>query len=124
MKKILIVDDEPSLREAIAELLRTETEYEVFQAEHGVAAIQVLKQKPIDLMLLDVDMPFLDGTGVIKEMQTLKDACAQPEVVILTNRGDMNTVSQMVELQMFDYLIKSDHSLDEIMQLIHKKLSK
>lgn len=123
MKQILIVDDEPSLRSAISELLSEETDYTVFQAEHGVAALQILKEREIDLMLLDVDMPFLDGVGVVKELKEKKSEYAQPEILILTNRGDMDMVSTMVTLKMFDYLIKSDHSLQEIVQIVKKKLA-
>jgi len=123
MKKILIVDDEPSLRGDLRELLSAEADYIVFQAEHGVEALQILKDQKIDLMLLDVDMPFLDGVGVVKEIQEKKTEYAQPEILILTNRGDMDMVSEMVELKMFDYLIKSDHSLDEIIQIVRAKLT-
>jgi DNA-binding response OmpR family regulator len=123
MKKILIVDDEPSLRSALGELLSEEETFTVFQAEHGVAALQILKDESIDLMLLDVNMPFLNGVGVVKEMQAKPDEYAQPDILILTNSGDMDTVSEMVALKMFDYLIKSDHSLEEIIQLVRKKLA-
>ena len=123
MKKILIVDDEPSLRSALGELLSEEETFTVFQAEHGVAALQILKDESIDLMLLDVNMQFLNGVGVVKEMQAKPDEYAQPDILILTNSGDMDTVSEMVALKMFDYLIKSDHSLEEIIQLVRKKLA-
>jgi two-component system response regulator YesN len=123
MKKILIVDDEPSLRSALGELLSEETDYTVFQAEHGVEALQILKVQKIDLMLLDVDMPFLNGVGVVKEIQDKPEEYAQPEILILTNRGDMDMVSEMVALNMFDYVIKSDHSLEEIIQMVRSKLA-
>jgi DNA-binding response OmpR family regulator len=123
MKKILIVDDEQSLRSALGELLSDEADYTVFQAEHGMEALQVLKEHQIDLMLLDVDMPFLNGVGVVKAIQTQAGEYAQPEILVLTNRGDMDMVSEMVELKMFDYLIKSDHSLDEIIQMVRVKLA-
>jgi DNA-binding response OmpR family regulator len=122
MKNILIVDDEPALKSALVELFTAEPDYTVFAAAHGVEALQVLNDQKIDLMLLDVNMPFLDGVGVVKEMQNKKDEYAQPEVIILTNRGDMEMVSEMVTLNMFDYIIKSDHSLDEIIQIVRQKL--
>jgi len=123
MKNILIVDDEPSLRSALGELLSEEKTFTVFQAEHGLAALQILKDQPIDLMLLDVNMPFLNGVGVVKEMQAKTDEYAQPEILVLTNNSDMDTVSEMVTLKMFDYLIKSDHSLDEIIKMVREKLA-
>lgn len=122
MKQILVVDDESSLRSAIAELLSEQADYTVHEAEHGVAALQMLEDQSIDLMLLDVDMPFLNGVGVVEEIQAKTEKYAQPEIIILTNRADMDTVSEMVALNMFDYVIKSDHSLDEIIQLAKTKL--
>ena len=123
MKNILIVDDESSLRGALAELLSAEPDFTVFEAEHGVAALQILKDSQIDLMLLDVDMPFLNGVGVVKELKEKPEEYTQPEILILTNRGDMDMVSEMVALNMFDYVIKSDHSMDEIIQMSKDKLS-
>jgi CheY-like chemotaxis protein len=123
MKHILIVDDEPALRSALAELLSAEADYTIFEAEHGVAALQVLKEHQIDLMLLDVNMPFLDGVCVVTEIQNKPDEYPQPDILVLTNRGDMEMVSEMVALNMFDYVIKSDHSLDEIIQMVKAKLA-
>jgi len=123
MKKVLIVDDEPSLRSTLVELLGEEADLEVFEAEHGVAALQILKTETIDLILLDLDMPFLGGAGVIAELQRKPKEYAQPEIIILTNRGDMDTLSQMVSLNMFEYLIKSDHSLEKIITIIRQKLA-
>ena len=123
MKQILIVDDEPSLRSALSELLSEETDLTVFQAEHGVQALQILKDEKIDLMLLDVDMPFLNGAGVVAELAAKPAEYAQPEILILTNRGDMDMVSKMVTLKVFDYVIKSDHSLAEIVQMVRAKLA-
>jgi DNA-binding NarL/FixJ family response regulator len=123
MKKILIVDDEPALRSALAELLSDEADYEIFEAAHGVEGLDILKKETIDLMLLDVDMPFLNGVDVVKAMQADTEVYAQPDILILTNRGDMNTVSEMVSLEMFDYVIKSDHSLEEIIGMVRKKLA-
>jgi len=123
MKHVLIVDDEPSLRSALAELLSGEAGFTIHEAEHGVAALQVLKDQPIDLMLLDVDMPFLDGVGVITKLKEKPTEYSQPEILILTNRGDMDMVSEMVALNMFDYIIKSDHSLDEIINMAKAKLA-
>jgi two-component system nitrogen regulation response regulator NtrX len=122
MKKILIVDDEPALRSALAELLSGEDDYQVFEAAHGVEGLDILKKEAIDLMLLDVDMPFLNGVDVVKAMQAEKEVNAQPDILVLTNRGDMNTVSEMMSLEMFDYIIKSDHSLEEIIGMVRKKL--
>lgn len=68
-RKVLIVDDEPDIRE-ILELLLNSNGYEVFSAADGKNAMEILKEKPsIDLMILDVMMPQEDGITVIKKIR-------------------------------------------------------
>ena len=68
-RKVLIVDDEPDIRE-ILELLLNSNGYEVFSAADGKNAMEILKENPsIDLMVLDVMMPYEDGITVIKKIR-------------------------------------------------------
>ena len=68
-EKVLIVDDEPDIRE-ILELLLNSNGYEVFSAADGKNAMEILKENPsIDLMILDVMMPHEDGITVIKKIR-------------------------------------------------------
>lgn len=59
-KSILVVEDESALREMIATVLEDET-FIPFQAEHGRQAIEILHQRPIDLVVSDITMPVMDG---------------------------------------------------------------
>lgn len=66
--KILVVDDDPEIREAVSLVLEANS-YEVVTAEDGMAGLNRLKEERPDLMILDLLMPRLDGFGVCKELK-------------------------------------------------------
>ena len=80
-KRILIVDDEPRYLRLLEANLRTEG-YEVATAQDGVQALDVFSAQPIDLVLLDVMMPRLDGFGVIEQLRQNPETRDLPVIVI------------------------------------------
>ncbi len=100
-KRILIVDDEPRYLRLLEANLRTEG-YEVATAQDGVQALDVFSAQPIDLVLLDVMMPRLDGFGVC---QRLREFSSVP-IVILTARGEEQDRVRGLDLGADDYLVK------------------
>lgn len=100
-KRILIVDDEPRYLRLLEANLRTEG-YEVATAQDGVQALEVFSAQPIDLVLLDVMMPRLDGFGVC---QRLREFSSVP-IVILTARGEEQDRVRGLDLGADDYLVK------------------
>lgn len=100
-KRILIVDDEPRYLRLLEANLRTEG-YEVSTAQDGVQALDVFSAQPIDLVLLDVMMPRLDGFGVC---QRLREFSSVP-IVILTARGEEQDRVRGLDLGADDYLVK------------------
>ena len=84
MAKILIVDDEPRIRE----LIREHLEHEGFQCEEatdGSAALAALAASGADLVILDIMMPFVDGMTCLREMRKRK---IDTPVIMLTARGE------------------------------------
>ena len=84
MAKILIVDDEPRIRD----LIREHLQYAGFTCEEagdGTAALSVLSQGGIDLVILDIMMPFMDGMTCLREMRTRK---IMTPVIMLTARSE------------------------------------
>ena len=81
MAKILIVDDDPDMRLAIASVLSSRS-YQVIEACDGYEALKRLKEEMPDLMLLDLLMPGLDGFAVIKELRNSQRA-EYPDVPVL-----------------------------------------
>lgn len=101
---ILIVDDEASARVSLAEILRLEG-YQVDTAASGEEAIRFLEkaEDPLDLVLLDLKMPGMDGLEVAEE---LKKQCPSTVIVLLTAFGTLETAIQAMRDGAHDYLLK------------------
>jgi DNA-binding response OmpR family regulator len=100
-KRILIVDDEPRYLRLLEANLRTEG-YEVAIAHDGVQALDVFSAQPIDLVLLDVMMPRLDGFGACQRLREFSNV----PIVILTARGEEQDRVRGLDLGADDYLVK------------------
>ena len=101
MIRALIVDDEPPARRKLRNLLAREADFEVVgEAEDGVAAVEVIRAADPDVVFLDIQMPRLDGFGVIAEVGVE----AMPLVVFVT-AFDEHAV-RAFEVQALDYLLK------------------
>jgi len=95
--KLLICDDEALIREVIKEYLMLEN-YEVLEAENGTEAVDLVKNNDIDLVVMDIMMPKMDGYQAIKEIKKLKDI----PFIILSARSEE-----------FDKLIGFDIGIDD-----------
>jgi DNA-binding response OmpR family regulator len=100
-KRILIVDDEPRYLRLLEANLRTEG-YEVVTASDGVQAVDVFTNQPIDLVLMDVMMPKLDGFGATQRIREFSNT----PIIILTAKGDEQDRVRGLDLGADDYLIK------------------
>ena len=114
MKKadILLVDDEVVFTTNMSRLLSNRG-YPVTTVKNGEEAIAALKQKPFDVMVLDLKMPVMDGITTLQQMKTLN---LLTEVLILTGHGSMDTAFQAIEMGAYDYVTKPC----EIAELVSK----
>jgi DNA-binding NtrC family response regulator len=103
MSEILVVDDEPGIRELMREILEEEG-YEVRMAENGAAARAALDAKIPDLVLLDIWMPDVDGVTLLKEWKS-QGRLTMP-VVMMSGHGTVHTAVEATRLGAFDYLEK------------------
>src|SRR3989339_916883 len=103
MSEILVVDDEPGIRELMREILEEEG-YEVRMAENGTAARVALDEKIPDLVLLDIWMPDVDGVTLLKEWKS-QGRLTMP-VVMMSGHGTVHTAVEATRLGAFDYLEK------------------
>ena len=99
---ILVVDDERATRLSLSDILRLDG-YDVQTAASGAEAVQLLAAGQIDLMLLDIKMPGMDGMQVLAEARRLSP---QTVVILLTAHGTLDTAMQAIEEQAFGYLLK------------------
>lgn len=102
MAQILVVDDDPILREGLADLL-VEEGYGVVQASSGTEALERLPELDVQCILMDVQMPGLDGLAVLKAMRQ-DPAC--PPVVVMTAYGTTATAIEAMKHGAFDYVLK------------------
>ena len=103
MPEILVVDDEPGIRELMREILEEEG-YDVRAAEDGKSARSALDDKVPDLVLLDIWMPDVDGVTLLKEWKT-QGRLTMP-VVMMSGHGTVHTAVEATRLGAFDYLEK------------------
>ena len=100
-KRILIVDDEPRYLRLLEANLRTEG-YEVVTAQDGGQAVDLFSNQPIDLVLMDVMMPKLDGFGATQRIREFSNV----PIIILTAKGDEQDRVRGLDLGADDYLVK------------------
>jgi DNA-binding response OmpR family regulator len=99
---VLIIDDEARFLKTTQALLEKE-EYKVFTAADGYQGLAALKDKRIDVVILDVKMPGMDG---IQVLQQIKADYPLVEVLMLTGHATMETAIEGLKLGAFDYLTK------------------
>ncbi len=101
MAKILVVDDEINIRRVVREYAEFEG-YEVFEAEDGMDAVEMVKENDYDVIIMDVMMPKLDGFSTCKEIRKYKSV----PVIMLSARGEEYDKLFGFELGIDDYVVK------------------
>jgi two-component system nitrogen regulation response regulator NtrX len=117
MSKILIVDDEPGIRQVLQDIL-TDEGYEVTAVEDGIEGLAALQREPIDLILLDVWLPNKGGIDVLKEV---KEEYKEIEVVVISGHGNIDLAVKAVKLGAFDFLEKP-LSLEKVITVVKNAL--
>jgi DNA-binding response OmpR family regulator len=100
---VLVADDDPQMRRLVRAVLEREG-MQVVEAADGLDAIDAIGQHQFGLIILDMDMPRLDGLGVLEELGSTVTTSQIP-VIVLTARSD-DTESRALDLGAQDYLIK------------------
>jgi DNA-binding NtrC family response regulator len=106
--KILIIDDEKQFTEELNGLF-VWSDYESFEANTVDDGRKILRSNDIDILILDVRLPGMDGLDLLKEVKALYPAT---EVVVISAHGDMDTVIKAMRLGAFDYLRKPFRFID------------
>ncbi|RKR11303.1 DNA-binding NtrC family response regulator [Flavobacterium sp. 90] len=121
MSKILIIEDEASIRRVLVKILSEENDtYQVDEAEDGVAGLDKIKNNDYDLVLCDIKMPKMDGVEVLEEAKKIK-----PEIpmVMISGHGDMETAIHTMRLGAFDYISKPP-DLNRLLNTVRNALDK
>jgi len=99
---ILLVDDEPLMRLSMVDALEA-VGYDVHAVASGTEGIEVLRQKPFDLVITDLRLPGADGLTVLR---ATKDKSPETEVVMITAHGSVESAVGAMKLGAFDYITK------------------
>jgi CheY-like chemotaxis protein len=102
--KVLLVDDEDSLRKVMRDLLERDG-YDVAEARDGVQALDQIDRVGPDIIVLDLNLPGLDGYGVLSHLRSRPATAAIP-VIVLTAKGDEDNEVRVFELGADDFLTK------------------
>ena len=102
LKKILVVDDEASMRHMLQLVLEKEG-YQVTETAEGGAALELLQEEPFDVVLCDIRMPGMDGLTFLQEAARCK---AAPTIIMMSAFGTIDTAIECMKRGAYDYVSK------------------
>lgn len=116
MKKVLVIDDEMSIRLLLREIIE-DMDIEVFEAETAIVGLNMLKEQVFDLIIMDIQMPQMNGLDAMRKLREITNA----PVFILTAFSHLEGVvgNLGVEIQEF---IEKPFDIDELSEMIKKQV--
>lgn len=122
MKKILIVDDEPNIVMSLEYIFKKEN-FEVFIARDGAEAIEIVENNPIDIIILDIMMPNVDGFQVLKYLKADSEL-SKVKVIFLSAKNKASDIELGLQLGADSYMSKpfsNKKLVNEVKGLLNKK---
>lgn len=121
MKKILVVEDDNFLANVYRIKLK-KAGFEITIATDGAEALEKIKSQNFDLVILDLIIPKIDGFGVLTEIRSQEKYKTLP-VLIASNLSQMEDINRALKLGANDFIVKSDITLDALIEKINKLIS-
>jgi len=121
-KIILVVEDEDPLRMVLKDVLTVEG-YGILEAKNGIEGLDMALREHPDLILLDILMPKMDGLEMLKKLRE-DEWGKQAPVIVLTNLSDNEDIARAVEEDVFEYFVKTDIKINEVIARIREKIGK
>jgi len=119
-KTILIVEDEEPMQLVLKDILAFEG-FDVFEAKNGEEGLEMALRVRPDLILLDILMPQMNGLVMLKKLRE-DEWGKKAKVIILTNYDEKENVAEALDNKVFDYFVKTDIKITEVIQKIKEKL--
>ncbi len=117
---VCIIEDEVPLLRALCDKLSREG-FTTLEAKNGEEGLAVILREHPDLILLDLVMPKMDGMTLLKKLR--EDAWGKSaKVIVLTNLSDMDNMSAAIIHETYNYLVKSDWRLEDIVVRVREAL--
>jgi two-component system chemotaxis response regulator CheY len=102
---VLVVDDEPTVRQLIRRWISRTTEAETLEAANGLEALEILCNKEVDLIVTDIDMPVLDGIEMLSLVRA-DPKLSEKEVIVATIMANEARVRDVIKLGVSNYILK------------------
>lgn len=115
---ILVVDDEYGVRQSFKMVLKGD--YEVILASTGVEALDLVNRNAVDLILLDILLPDVDGLELLEKIRELD---SHMEIIMITAVNDIQTAVKAIRLGAYDYIVKP-FDVDDVLKVIRRALEK
>ncbi len=123
MKSVLIVEDEKMIRKGICTIVKRSEVHidEIIECRNGEEALDVLKEKRVDIMFTDIRMPKMDGITLIKEVQKLSP---KPKIVVISGYDDFNYAVEVLKNGARDYILKpiEREKINSILEQLDKEI--
>ena len=116
---ILLVDDEAHIRKYVGLILRQLGTPRILEASNGAEALEIYVKESPDMVLLDVNMPIMDGIETLKKLKEIDPDCI---VIMLTSLANRQTIDQAIELGATNY-IRKDTPRDDIAKSLTETIS-
>ncbi len=121
-KKVLVIEDEAPLQEAVKIKLGREG-VDVIVARTGEEGLSLLKREKPDLVWLDILLPGINGLEVLRIIRENEETKTLPVVVVSVSSGE-EKIKQAFSMNIVDYLVKSEYTLDDIVKKVKETLDK
>ncbi len=119
IKKILIVEDEPMIRRALVDKFSEEKNLMVMSAKNGKEGLEAALREHPDFIILDMVMPIMDGMGMLSDLRA-DEWGKTANVMFLSNLVDTEKVAEATAKGVYEFMIKSNVDIDEIVARVRK----
>ena len=120
MTKIIIIEDDPTISQMYRMKFESEG-FDVRMAKNGLIGIDMVDKFNPDIVLLDIQMPELDGLGALKGIRALERHKATP-IIVLTNLGEEEAPAEMRTLGIDSYIVKANYTPRQVVAHVKKTL--
>ena len=120
-KSILIVEDERAMIETLGKKF-VKAGFRVFEAHNGEEGLAIAEKEQPDIAMLDIIMPKMDGMELMKKIREIGEWGRKVPIIMLTNLSDAEKVSEAAKYRVYDFLVKTDWRLDDVVGLVKSKL--
>ncbi|MES2623334.1 MAG: response regulator [Patescibacteria group bacterium] len=116
-KKILFVDDEESFLKLLVEKF-SDYGFDLLTATNGKEGLEIAERERPQVIVTDLSMPIMDGVEFITKLRTQDSWGKQVFIIILSNRGDMDSIADTMGLGAHHYFVKADTDLSKVLESV------